>query len=111
MTTVQTALEHGLRSIADAKRNDIVLPPKDMRSLLEPLFSDGTSMGGQRLRLPYFGTDGVTVLQKMGQGKESCLVRTSNPTPVRSGTDCGRHSLYVHIGRLVEGGERHGSSE
>ncbi len=118
--TVQTALEHGLLVIADAKRNDIgssaegyaeaFLGPCSANAERRPGEADGITVN------PYFGTDGVTpFLQRWERGKGVfALVRTSNPSACQiqelivDGTP-----LYVHIGRLVEewGASCRGSSE
>ena len=84
--TVETALEHGLLVIADAKRNDIGSSAEGYaEAFLGSCSEDAERRAGETDAItvnPYFGTDGITpFLQRWKRGKGVfALVRTSNPS-------------------------------
>ena len=107
--TVETALEHGLLVIADAKRNDIGSSAEGYaEAFLGSCSEDAERRAGETDAItvnPYFGTDGITpFLQRWKRGKGVfALVRTSNPSADQiQELSVNGAPLYTHIGRLVE---------
>ncbi len=108
-STVQTALEHDLLVIADAKRNDIGSSAEGYAAgFLGPCSGDADGGPGEADAItvnPYLGSDGIEpFLQRWGRGKGVfALVRTSNSsaTQIQDLNVDGR-PLYIEVARLVD---------